>query len=75
MRESHSKASIINGFGARMEPESWGEGIYFLADYWRTAIVVIHHLPRTELTLWLRLFANAHLLLNRLQRYIFKAVG
>lgn len=50
--------SILNGFGARMEPESWGEGIYFLADYLRTAIVVIHQLPRTELTLWLRLLGR-----------------
>ncbi|HEY9849232.1 MAG TPA: hypothetical protein V6D28_07220 [Leptolyngbyaceae cyanobacterium] len=50
--------SIINGFGAKIDSETWGQGIYFLADYLRTAIVVIHHLPKTETTLWLRLLGR-----------------
>ena len=36
----------------------WGEGIYFLPYHDRTAIVAIHHLPKTLDTLWLRLFGK-----------------
>lgn len=50
--------SIVNGFGARIELENWGEGIYFLPSYLRTAIVVIHQLPKTEATLWLRVLGK-----------------
>ncbi|MCL1473012.1 hypothetical protein [Argonema antarcticum] len=50
--------SILNGFSARIDLENWGAGIYFLADYLRTAIVVIHQLPKTEATLWLRLLGR-----------------
>jgi hypothetical protein len=50
--------SILNGFGARMDADNWGEGIYFLPEYLRTAIVVIHQLPQTEATLWLRLLGK-----------------
>ncbi|MCL1464413.1 hypothetical protein [Argonema galeatum] len=50
--------SILNGFRAIIDLENWGEGIYFLGDYLRTAIVVIHQLPKTEATLWLRLLGR-----------------
>jgi Domain of unknown function (DUF4351) len=36
----------------------WVEGVYFLAEYLRTAIVVIHQLPCTQETLWLRIFGR-----------------
>ena len=37
---------------------NWLPGIYFLPDYLRTAIVVIHQLPRTPETLWLRMLGK-----------------
>ncbi|MCL1466986.1 hypothetical protein [Argonema galeatum] len=50
--------SIVNGFGARIDLENWGQGIYFLPSYLRSAIVVIHQLPKTEATLWLRVLGK-----------------
>ncbi len=41
-----------------VEKPAWGEGIYFLPDPDRTAVVALHHLPRTLDTLWLRLFGR-----------------
>jgi hypothetical protein len=41
-----------------VEKPTWGPGIYFLPDPDRTAVVALHHLPRTLDTLWLRLFAR-----------------
>jgi hypothetical protein len=41
-----------------VEKPAWGSGIYFLPDPDRTAVVALHHLPRTLDTLWLRLFAR-----------------
>ncbi len=49
---------ILEGFRARLDEESWPQGIYFLGDLLKTAIVVIHQLPRTEETLWLRLLGK-----------------
>jgi hypothetical protein len=41
-----------------LEKAAWGEGIYFLADSDRTAVVAIHQLPKTLDTLWLRLLGR-----------------
>jgi hypothetical protein len=41
-----------------VEKPAWGRGIYFLPDPDRTAVVALHHLPRTLDTLWLRLFGR-----------------
>ncbi len=41
-----------------LETRSWGKGIYFLADIDRTAVVVIHQLPKTIDTLFLRLLGR-----------------
>jgi hypothetical protein len=41
-----------------IEHRSWGKGIYFLADIDRTAVVVIHQLPKTVDTLFLRLLGR-----------------
>jgi hypothetical protein len=52
-------------FGDRLQKEfcvwtqpSWGPGIYFLPNPDHTAIVVIHQLPKTLDTLWLRLLGR-----------------
>ena len=42
----------------KLDEDNWGEGIYFLAPSLRTAITVIHQLPPTEATLWLRILGR-----------------
>ena len=49
---------LLLGFGAKEQPETWPDGIYFLAESLKTAIVAIHQLPRTPETLWLRLLGR-----------------
>jgi hypothetical protein len=41
-----------------IEKRRWGQGIYFLPDADRSAVVALHHLPRTLDTLWLRLLGR-----------------
>ncbi len=53
-----ASAQLLGGFGAKLDEENWGEGIYFLAPSLRTAITVIHQLPPTEATLWLRILGR-----------------
>ena len=48
---------ILSGFGAK-EDADWLPGMYFLPTFQKTAIVVIHQLPRTQETLWLRLLGR-----------------
>ncbi|QLE49479.1 hypothetical protein FD724_16200 [Nostoc sp. C057] len=50
--------SILDGFRTNLDQENWGIGVHFLGDYFRTAIVVIHQLPCTEETLWLRILGK-----------------
>ena len=49
--------ALQKGSGAQ-ETRSWGKGIYFLAPIDRTAVVVIHQLPKTIDTLFLRLLGR-----------------
>ncbi|MCC5639899.1 DUF4351 domain-containing protein [Nostoc sp. CHAB 5844] len=49
--------SIISGFGGQIKLE-WDKGVYFLPKHFRTAIVVIHQLPCTQETLWLRILGR-----------------
>ncbi|TVQ45395.1 MAG: DUF4351 domain-containing protein [Gloeocapsa sp. DLM2.Bin57] len=51
-----SKA-ILSQCGGEIQSD-WGEGIYFLANLLRAAIIVIHQLPSTSETLWLRLLGR-----------------
>ena len=55
---------ILDSFGVKLELESFGEGVYFLAPAIRTAIVAIHQLPRTPETLWLRLLGKGNVQKN-----------
>ncbi|MBD2247137.1 hypothetical protein [Nostoc sp. FACHB-888] len=50
--------SILDGFRTNQDEENWGIGVNFLGDYFRTAIVVIHQLPCSEETLWLRILGK-----------------
>ncbi len=52
-----ASANILDGFGA-VEHEEWLSGVHFMPFSLRTAIVVIHQLPRTSETLWLRLLGK-----------------
>ena len=49
--------AILAGFGATLK-EDWSSGIYFLPNYLHSAIIVLHQLPRTSETLWLRVLAR-----------------
>jgi hypothetical protein len=48
---------LIQSWGASQN-EAWGAGVFFLADALQTAIVVLHQLPPTLDTLWLRLLGR-----------------
>jgi hypothetical protein len=50
--------TLLNGFNAAPAQQNWPRGIYFFGEYLRTAIVVIHQLPETEETLWLRILGR-----------------
>ena len=50
--------TLLNGFNAVPAQQNWPRGIYSLGEYLRTAIVVIHQLPETEETLWLRILGR-----------------
>lgn len=48
---------IIAQFGTRLAT-SWGEGIYCSPELFKTGIIVVHQLPVTKETLWLRLLGR-----------------
>lgn len=51
--------NLLNGFGAKLDDSgSWVEGVYFLPEYQKTALVAINQLPITEATLWLRILGR-----------------
>ena len=52
-----SKA-LVDSFNAKPDTENWMQGIYFLGESLRTAIVAIHQLPETPETLWLRILGK-----------------
>jgi hypothetical protein len=51
---------LLQGFEAKLDRNNWGEGIYFLAPSLRTTIIVIHQLPQTPETLWLRILGRGN---------------
>ncbi|MEG4502628.1 flagellar assembly protein H [Microcoleus sp. F6_B4] len=52
-----SKA-LVDSFNAIPDTENWMQGIYFLGESLRSAIVAIHQLPETPETLWLRILGK-----------------
>ncbi|NET73804.1 MAG: hypothetical protein F6K62_23580 [Sphaerospermopsis sp. SIO1G2] len=53
-----ASANFLQGFHATPSTENDEQGIYYLGSDLRTAIVVIHQLPVTPETLWLRLLGR-----------------
>jgi hypothetical protein len=53
-------AQTLTGFGAITEIEVWGNGVYLLPPLQKTGIIVIHQLPVTPATLWLRLLGKGN---------------
>ncbi len=49
---------ILKQFGAAEEIENWSKGIYIAPEGYFMGIVVIHQLPNTEETLWLRILGK-----------------
>ena len=50
---------LLNGFGAKLsQEENWGEGVYLLPEFQRTALVAINQLPVNQDTLWLRVLGK-----------------
>ncbi len=49
---------LLNDFGAKLELETWLNGVYFLPKSLRTAILAINELPVTDETLWLRILGK-----------------
>jgi flagellar biosynthesis/type III secretory pathway protein FliH len=49
---------MIAGLGANEILEDWVQGVYFLPNILKTAIVAIHQLPVNEDTLWLRVLGK-----------------
>jgi hypothetical protein len=48
----------LESFGAITDVESWTQGVYLLPPGQKTGIVVIHQLPVTSDTLWLRILGK-----------------
>ncbi len=52
-------ARLLNGFGAKLdELGNWSQGVYFLPEFQKMALVAINQLPVTEDTLWLRVLGK-----------------
>jgi Domain of unknown function (DUF4351) len=51
-------ATTLESFGAITDVEGWGDGIYLFPPGQKTGIVVIHQLPETPDTLWLRILGK-----------------
>jgi hypothetical protein len=49
--------ATLSGVCAKLK-EDWLPGIYFLAETFRSAVVVLHQLPETPDTLWLRILGK-----------------
>jgi Domain of unknown function (DUF4351) len=51
-------AATLESFGAITDVERWGNGVYLMPPAHKTGIVVIHQLPETPDTLWLRILGK-----------------
>lgn len=53
-----ASATILDNTGAKTDTDNWCAGVYFLAPFLRTGLVVIHQLPKMLDTLWLRMLGR-----------------
>ncbi|WP_373544603.1 DUF4351 domain-containing protein [Chamaesiphon sp.] len=60
-------AQILEGLGAKLELDKWGEGVYLLSPTLKTGIIVIHQLPQTPATLWVRLLGKGRVQARAIQ--------
>lgn len=60
-------AQIVEGLGAKLELDKWGEGVYLLSPTLKTGIIVIHQLPQTPTTLWVRLLGKGRVQARAIQ--------
>jgi Domain of unknown function (DUF4351) len=60
-------APILEGLGAKLELDKWGEGIYLLSPTLKTGIIVIHQLPQIPTTLWVRLLGRGNVQARAIQ--------
>lgn len=54
---SSASDTLLASFGASSRAD-WEQGVFFLAESFRTAIIAINRLPQTPDTLWLRLLGR-----------------
>ncbi|PHM07998.1 hypothetical protein [Nostoc sp. 'Peltigera malacea cyanobiont' DB3992] len=54
-----ASTQLLSGFGANPK-DDYLPGIYFMAEYLRTATVTIHQLPSISETLWLRIIGRGN---------------
>ncbi|MFB2921835.1 hypothetical protein [Aerosakkonema funiforme] len=50
--------SLLTGFGATLDVNNPVSGVYAFPPHWKGGIVVIHQLPQTPETLWLRILGK-----------------
>ncbi|MBJ7298661.1 MAG: hypothetical protein JHC73_20735 [Dolichospermum sp.] len=53
-----ASADILESFNFTLDEENWGKGIYFLGKALKTVLIVIHQLPSTPETLFLRVLGR-----------------
>ncbi len=51
-------ATTLESFGAITDVEQWRDGVYLMPPGCKTGIIVIHQLPKTPDTLWLRVLGK-----------------
>ncbi|MET0098818.1 hypothetical protein, partial [Limnospira platensis] len=59
--------AILADFGVTVDLENWMSGVYFLPKGLKSAIIVIHQLPPTPETLWLRILGKGKVQKQALQ--------
>ena len=58
---------ILEGLGAKLELDKWGEGVSLLSPTLKTGIIVIYQLPQTPTTLWVRLLGKGRVQARAIQ--------
>ena len=66
---------ILEGFGVQLELEEWCEGVYLMPAHFKTGIIVIHQLPKTPETLWLRILGKGRSQEQAIEEVVALPVG